>query len=123
MNYLKVLTEKMCGVSISKEQLNNIKQCIDTIMESSLSYTEMNYDGLTVYRYTDNKLSIVKTYLTYPDGSVEIKRSIVLSDDTQVYDDTNAIKAYMWYEHLISIYNAARIDIKSKNTRKRKKKH
>ena len=108
MNYLKLFFEKMDGRSVSNEKLDQIKEYVDVITASELAINEENMEGLGIYRYTDEFFSVVKTYVALPNGSCEVNRGIILSNNTQVYNGTNAISINLWLDHLCEVYMQAK---------------
>ena len=114
MNIFSAIFESVKGTGPTDEQMRNIRNWIDILLNSNETSTEIIDGALEITRYTDPVFCVVKTALTYPNGSCEVHRSIVLRDNTQVYDDMGAIKLAKWYDHLESVAK----EIKEKEDRK-----
>ena len=95
---------------MSKSLLKSSTLIHETIISSDLAYLETNMDGLQIYRYSDYKLSVVKSILYNPFGGCERNKSVILRDNTQVYDGRSAIKVDTWLSHLKSVANSVKVE-------------
>lgn len=108
MNNFETLINFLKSKKAKPNEIKEIDEYFETIVNSPIVNIENHNSGKKfIYTYSDDIFTIEKYIRNHSNGEKEIKKSIVLKNNIQVYNGKIAYNHATWLPHLKEVYETA----------------